>query len=117
MHDRYLTCFMSTYIIHSFSQIVISWFNDPEQYKRVYFLKGWMKITCVVNIPGNATIWFDSGKRIEQLEFHNEKIMLFSKNVFTVTNLTKRDRGQYICEVSNQKKKPAIKGKSYLLER
>ena len=41
-------------------------------------------------------------------------IMSVSKNVFNITDLTKGEKGRYICEVRNQKKVPAIKGKTFL---
>ena len=72
-----------------------------------------MLITCVVNVPDNARLWFDNGNEIRKLKVKNTKIMSVSKNVFNITDLTKREKGQYICEVRNQKKVPAIKGKTF----
>ena len=72
-----------------------------------------MLIPCVVNVPDNATLWFDNGNEIRKLKVKNTKIMSVSKNVFNITDLTKREKGRYICEVRNQKKVPAIKGKTF----
>ena len=72
-----------------------------------------MLITCVVNVPDDATLWFGNRNEIRKLKVKNTKIMSVSKNVFNITDLTKREKRRYICEVRNQKKVPVIKGKTF----
>ena len=77
------------------------WENDVNSYTRC-LVGEWSVIDCRVNNNDNvhATLWFNR----EKLTIDGERIKMISKNMFNITNLQLRDKGNYYCKACSQTK-------------